>query len=171
MVFVKNILPFIATILVPLTSLKIKFKILEQNIQRYDTSSFGNLSKLAHSLLGSSTLMIRRSTCLLSLLIANVLNSYCNILVKVKKKKKKVVRFFTHISPTHLPLNSPPLLFSQNIPPLAGQPSSVLTLFSFLFHFVSNTQQSSLTLPHSPTDASLHCLHHYLMASFTKKAP
>ena len=32
MVFVKNILPFIATIPVPLTSLKIIFKILEQNI-------------------------------------------------------------------------------------------------------------------------------------------
>ena len=32
MVFVKNILPFIVTIPVPLTSLKIPFNILEQNI-------------------------------------------------------------------------------------------------------------------------------------------
>ena len=81
MVFVKNILPFIVTIPVPLTSLKILFNILKQNIQRYDTTSVRNLSKMAHSLLSSSTLMIKRPTCSLSLLIAKILNSYAKTLV------------------------------------------------------------------------------------------
>ena len=81
MVFVNNILPFIVTILVPLTSLKILFNILEQNIQRFDTTSFRSLSKMAHLLLSSFTLMIRRLICSLSLWRANGLNSYAKTLV------------------------------------------------------------------------------------------
>ena len=80
MVFIKNILPSIVTILVPLTSLKILFNILEQNIQRFDTTSFESLSKMAHSLLTSSTLMIKRMICSPSLLITNGLNSYAKTL-------------------------------------------------------------------------------------------
>ena len=81
MVFVKNILPFIVTIPMPLTSLKIQFNILELNIWRYDTTSFESLSKMAHSLLSSSILMIKRPICSLKLLIANGLNSYTKPLV------------------------------------------------------------------------------------------
>ena len=80
MVFVKNILPFIMTIPVPLTSLKILFNILELNILRYDTTSSGSLSKMVHSLLSLFTLMIRRLICSLSLLIENGLNSYAKTL-------------------------------------------------------------------------------------------
>ena len=81
MVFVKNVLPSIMTIPVLLTSLRILFNILKQNIERFDTTSFRSLSKMVLSLLSSFTLMIRRLICSLSLSIANSLNSYAKTLV------------------------------------------------------------------------------------------
>ena len=81
MVFVKNILPSIVTILVSLTSLRILFNILELNTQRFDITSFGSLSKMVLSLLSLFTLMIRRLIYSPSLLIANGLNSFAKTLM------------------------------------------------------------------------------------------
>ena len=59
----------------------------------------------------------------------------------------------------------------QVVDALRPASSPLFSLYSpFLFHF-SNTQQSSLTLPLSPTSASLRRLPHYLPASFIEKAP
>ena len=43
MIFVKNILPSIVTIPIPLTSLRILFNILELNTQRFDITSYRKL--------------------------------------------------------------------------------------------------------------------------------
>ena len=80
MVFVKSILQFTVTILVPSTSLRIWFNILKLNTLRFDITSFGNLSKMVPSLLSSFTLMIRRLISSPNLLIANDLNSFTKTL-------------------------------------------------------------------------------------------
>ena len=81
MVFVKSISPSIVTILMPSTSLRIQFNILEPNTQRFDITSLGSLSKMVLSLLSLFTLMIKRMTCLPNLLTANVLNFFVKTLV------------------------------------------------------------------------------------------
>ena len=81
MVFVKNILLSIVTISVPLTSLRIRFNILEPNTLRFDITSLGSLSKMVLSLLSLFTPMIRRLTYLPNLLIVNASNSFVKTLV------------------------------------------------------------------------------------------
>ena len=81
MVFVKNILPFIATMPVPLTSLKILFNILELNTLRFDITSFVSWLKIVLLLLNLFTLMIKRLIYLPNLLTANNLNSFAKTLV------------------------------------------------------------------------------------------
>ena len=61
--------------------LRILFNILEQNIQRFDTTSFECLSKIVLLLLSSFILMIKRLICSPNLLIANGLNSFAKTLV------------------------------------------------------------------------------------------
>ena len=76
MVFVKSISQSIMTILVPLTSLRIRFNILEPNTYRFDITSLESLSKMVLSLLSLFTPMIRRLTYLPNLLIVNASNSF-----------------------------------------------------------------------------------------------
>ena len=81
MVFVKNILQFTMTIPVPSTSLRIRFNIIELNIQRFDITSLGSLSKMVLLLLSLFTLVIRGLICSPNLLTTNGLNSFIKKLV------------------------------------------------------------------------------------------
>ena len=98
---------------------------------------------------------------------------------KKKRKKKRVVRFLTHVSPTHLPLNSPPLLFLSKYLPfgrLALHSSHfILFFFIILSQTPNNPLSHSLTLPlvhHSTTSTIifwqvlLKKLHKNLLSSY-----
>ena len=80
-IFVKRILPSTVTILVPSTSLRIWFNILELNTLRFDITLLGSLLKMVLSLLSLFTLIIKRLICLPNLLIADGLNSFAKTLV------------------------------------------------------------------------------------------